>query len=381
VQTLTATNPGAIAAIGAFAAPTSLLPGASTALSVPVTIAGGDQYLDVADATNVTVQNVAAPSFAPALLFYDDDPERIDASGVLYRGTIPIDRPVRLYYYHENMNDPRNLYVVLTSQAVATVHVIDASAGPNMDVMTVGHAVTRNFLVQKPANEGVLVDVLPGDPLALHAFALNPLDGAAGNIDFRLTRGGPVTVTVVATPPATPLNQLAQYLSAPQLPDDTHHRGGVFSLAGYADGSDPIPYVVGGDDASLLYGAQSPPATEDNPNWHDYGEYGVLRQIAFDVSNPTQRPATVYVYESPQGGPARSSFLVDGRLYELGCARVPDKYLIATLAVGTGTERHVVTTMTDGGSNYPLEVGLTTSPPQPATPPISAPNGCFPKPS
>jgi hypothetical protein len=35
--------------------------------------------------------------------------------------------------------------------------------------------------------------------------------------------------------------------------------------------------------------------------------------------------------------------------------------------------------MTDGGSFYPLEVGLSGTPPQPVTPPVSAPDGCFPK--
>ncbi|HET9096122.1 MAG TPA: hypothetical protein VFN37_05645, partial [Candidatus Baltobacteraceae bacterium] len=35
---------------------------------------------------------------------------------------------------------------------------------------------------------------------------------------------------------------------------------------------------------------------------------------------------------------------------------------------------------TDGGSNYPLEVGLSAAAPQPSAPPITAPDGCFPKP-
>jgi hypothetical protein len=36
--------------------------------------------------------------------------------------------------------------------------------------------------------------------------------------------------------------------------------------------------------------------------------------------------------------------------------------------------------MTDGGSFYPVEIGITGTPPTPATPAISAPDGCFPKP-
>jgi hypothetical protein len=36
--------------------------------------------------------------------------------------------------------------------------------------------------------------------------------------------------------------------------------------------------------------------------------------------------------------------------------------------------------MTNGGSFYPAQVGVTGTPPQPNAPPINAPDGCFPKP-
>jgi hypothetical protein len=136
-----------------FNLPSVLTPGSIGALDAQVQISGSDQYYPVSGVVNVNLQNVPTESFAPPLLFYDDDPEHISAEGVLYRGRVSAGRPVRLYYYHDNMDRPRDLIVAFSaSSQAATVQLIDASAGPNIDVMTVGHIVTRDFLSQKPNN-------------------------------------------------------------------------------------------------------------------------------------------------------------------------------------------------------------------------------------
>jgi hypothetical protein len=95
------------------------------------------------------VVNRSLPAFVPELLFYDDDPEHVTQDGVLFRGTVAADRPTRLYYYHDAAADTRRLVVAMssTSQTATEVQVVAAPAGPNVDVMQVGHAVTRNFLL------------------------------------------------------------------------------------------------------------------------------------------------------------------------------------------------------------------------------------------
>ena len=209
---------------------------------------------------------------------------------------------------------------------------------------------------------------------------MQPLDGAAGSIGMRVLSGGPIQLAVVALPAGDDLpGAIAAAFDQPRLPGDGHARTGVFNLSGY--GVETLTYTVGGADAMTDYGASTPPPV-DPPGGHDYGDYGVIRTLTFSISNPTSQPATLYLYERPMGGPVRSSFLVDGTLVQVGCARVPERYQIGTpFAVSpSSTAQLVVQTMTDGGSNYPLEVGLTATPPIPTTPPISAPTGCFPKP-
>lgn len=387
LQRFAQVQPGAALQVNAFTLPPSLGPGATAAVPVPVHIAGGDQYFDVDAWTTVNVQNVQADPFTPPLLLYDDDPEKINAPGVLFRGQVQPNAPARLYFYHENTGEPRTLAVVLSAASgqASTLQLIDSSAGPNIDVMTVGHTVSRNFLLQKPLNEGVVVDVDPQTPYVAEQFAMNPLDGAAGNVGIRVLDGGPVTVTVVAAPPGATQAQIAQYLSQPQLPDDGHHRTGVFSLTNYA--SDTISYTAPGPDANVQYGAHTPPladpANAGQPPSHDYGEYGVLRSMNFAIDNPQDQAQTLYLYERPLGGPVRSSFLVNGVLAQVGCARVSDRYQIgdAITVAPHATLQLPVLTMTDGGSNYPLEVGITATPPSPAPPQMSASNGCFPKPA
>jgi hypothetical protein len=135
----------------------------------------------------------------------------------------------------------------------------------------------------------------------------------------------------------------------------------------------------------VQYGAQSPPPAADPseslPTGHDYGDYGVLRALDFDIDNPLDQPQTLYLYERPMGGDVKSSFLVNGTLVQVGCARLSQRYQIGDpIAVAPHARiRLPVQTMTDGGSNYPLEVGISATPPQPTVPPITAPEGCFPK--
>jgi hypothetical protein len=366
---------------GPMTLPAFLGPGVSAAIPVQVHVSGGTQYFDIDVTTSIALQNVDVAPFSPALLFYDDDPEKIVQNGVLYRNQVSSGTPARLYYYHQNNDDSRQLLVVLSSAQPSSVQIIDSSAGPNLDVMTVGHTVTRNFLVQKPRNEGLVVDIPAASPFVADTFAMTRLAGAAGTIGLQVLSGGPVTVTVVAAPADLTGAQIPNYLTQPRVPGDGHHRTGAFVLGDY--GNTFLSYTLGGQDAVTQYGATTPPSADPGANGHDYGDYGVWRTITFNIDNPGIDPAVVYLYERPLGGVVRSSFLVNNAsLVQPGCVRVAQRYQIGPpVHVPQGQSRVTVQTMTDGGSNYPLEVGITTSSPVSTPPPMNAPDGCFPKPS
>jgi hypothetical protein len=356
-----------------------LAPGATAQFPVSVQITSDGRYFDQTGTTTVTVQNTALPPFDPALLFYDDDPEHVTTDGVLFRGTITAAQPARLYYYHDNLADPRLLVVVMqnANDAPASVQLIDATAGPNMDVMQVGQSLSKRFLLTRAAQESVVFDLSQSQPFLLTNLAMTSRQLIAGTADVRVLSGGPVQVTVLAVSPGVDPQTL---LGGPLLPGDGHHRTGAFSIAGF--GNDRLAYTVGAGDATLVLGdtEPTPPNLDASAAGHDYGDYGVVHTIDVTLNNPANVPTTVYLFMQPLAGPARGTFLVDGNSVDVGCVRVPSRYQVTAFDLTPGQMSHaVVQTMTDGGSFYPVRLGLSTTAPLPAAPPITAPDGCFPK--
>jgi hypothetical protein len=380
VTRLTQALPGASVTIGAVTPPSApLAPGGTAQFSVPVQISGNGQYFDQTATTTVNVQNAPVQPFMPGLLFYDDDPEHVSQDGVLFRGSVTAAQPARIYYYHDNTADPRRLVVALasTGQSPASVQLIHASAGPNIDVMTVGQAVTKKFLLTKNQQEGIVVDLSGDQPYLLTDLTMTSRQLVAGSADIRVLSGGPVEVTVMGVSPGVDPRTL---LGGPVLPGDGHHRTGIFSIAGF--GADNLRYAVGSDDATVVLGDTdpTPPNVTPSAGGHDYGDYGIVHTIAVTLENPTAEPAAAYLYVQPLAGPARGSFLVDGNPVDIGCVRVPSKYQVTAFDLPPGQSTHVVQTMTDGGSFYPVRLGVTATAPEPSAPPINAPDGCFPKP-
>jgi hypothetical protein len=383
VARLTRALPGTQTQIGQTVVPVlPLAPGEQTQFSIPVSVTSPTgTYFDQTGTTVVNVENVPVDPFDPALLFYDDDPEKVSADGVLFRGTVTAAQPARLYYYHVDVGGPRNLIVAVgsDSQDPTSVQLIDTVAGPNEDVMHVGNVTTRTFLVTKQQGEGVIVNLSQDAPYFVHDATFGNGQLVAGTLDVRVMSGGPAVVTVMAVSPGTdPLTIVDQ----PPLPGDGHHRTGVFRIAGY--GNETLAYTAGGPDASVTIGDRqpTPPRADPTASGHDYGDYGVIHTIDLTLANPGAAPATAYLYFKPLAGDARASFLVNGAPAQIGCVRQPLPYEVAPFTLTPGQTSHVrVQTMTDGGSNYPVQVGVTATPPQPSAPPLFAPDGCFPKPA
>ena len=350
--------------------------GARTAVAVSATIAGGPATPIVTGTTTVTINSVEAPAPAPRLLFLSDDPEYITSDGVVFRGTLTADRPARLYYYHSDIGTPRDLDVVLTATSPARVHLISSASGPDLDVLTVGHAVTLDLLCYERQNVGIAVDLVPGKPFVVRHAMLLQGEVVAGAVDMQVLGAGTVTASVLAAPAGS---RPEAYLNAPRVPFDGHSRHGVFALDDF--GKLTGAYTVGGPDVAVQYGTRgaSPKNVDPNDSGRDYGDYGITHQITFTLNNPSDFSSTVYLYEKPLGGPVRSSFFVDGQLRELGCVRVAKPYWIATFQVPAHSNGATTTvTMTDGGSFYPLEFGITQQQPSPYTPPPGSPDGCSP---
>ncbi|MFN2460473.1 MAG: hypothetical protein ABR591_07280 [Candidatus Velthaea sp.] len=373
-----ALRPGASIAFGPIV-PWPLLPlpfGDRAAVNVTVTIAGDNTSTAVTGMTSVTLNSVAVPAPAPDMLFLSDDPEYVQTEGLIFRGDVAPARASRLYYYHSDLGVPRDLDVALTANVPSRVHLIHSEAGPDLDVMSAGHKVSRDFLLFQRDDAGIVVDILPGAPFIVRHALLLQSEVVAGTVDVHVLSGGTVGVSVVGSAAGS---RPEQYLRGPRVAYDGHRRHGTFDLASY--GSMAQTYTVGGPPAAVQYGARAPtPRNIDaSDDGHDYGDYGVVHRLTMTLVNPTDDPHVVYLYEKPLGGPARGSFLIDGQLRELGCVRLSQPYWLATYQLAPhSTGSSTTLTMPDGGSFYPVEFGATDVQPLPYTPPVGSADGCSP---
>ncbi|MBV9438692.1 MAG: hypothetical protein JOZ24_01735, partial [Candidatus Eremiobacteraeota bacterium] len=371
-------QPGASVTYGPIV-PWPLLPlpaGTRAAVNVTVTLGGDPANAPVSAVTMVVLNSVAVAPAPPRVLFLSDDPEYLLSDGLVLRGTVSAGRPTRLYYYHSDLGLPRDLDVVLTANAPARVRLIASRGGPDLDVMAVGHTVTRDLLRFEQQEEGIVVSVVPGRPFVVRHALLLQSEVAAGAVDVQVVAGEAVTLSVLASPAGS---RPDAYLHAPRVAYDGHHRHGTFALEEY--GQVAQTYAVGGPPVMTRYGARAPTPRNLDPNddGRDYGDYGVVHHITFSLANPTDTPQTVYLYERPLGGPVRSSFLVDGQFREVGCVRLPQPYLVTSYQLAPNAAGASTTvTMTDGGSFYPLEFGVTDAPPSPYAPAVGSPDGCSP---
>ncbi len=371
-------RPGASVAYGPIVPwPLTPLPsGERAAVDVTVTITGDDASVAASGVTLVVLDSVTVMRADPTVLFLSDDPEYLLGEGIVYRGDVAAGRPARLYYYHSDLGVPRDLDVVLTAAVPSRVHLIDSAAGPDLDVMSVGHAVSRDYLRYRQNAEGTVVDVVPGKPFVVRHALMLQSEVVAGVVDIGVLSGGPVAASVIATAAG---GHPEAYLAGPRVAFDEHHRHGAFDVSNY--GTMAETYAVGDPPKSVQYGSRNPTPQNlvSGDDGHDFGDYGVVRRMTFTLANASDASQLVYFYEKPLGGPVRSSFIIDGQLKEVGCVRLPQPYGIMTYQLPPhSTGASTIVTMTDGGSFYPLEFGLTDAPPLPVTPPVGAPDGCSP---
>jgi hypothetical protein len=376
-----ALQPGATLTVSGVTVANSLHAGDSVEALAGVAIAGGDAYAGVVGTTAVHVRVETLAQLDPAFLFYSDDPEKLAAGddGVLYKNSIDTTKAARVSAYDVTDTPGRRLYLSLQSSSTeAHVQVLGYAAGPADEYGYVGHVATLQYLLERGTQESFVADVVPGTPYLepLGSRTMNPSELVAAIFDLRVLDGGAVDVAVVA---ASGTTDPASLLAGSELPGDGHGRRGEFSLQAvpplaltYAAGDpDPSPVPVG--DATI---------PNLRPGGHPLGgDYGVIRPVSFQLSNPGGTPQAVYLYEQPVGGFVTTTiwFAGDPRPTEVPCVHeAANRYQVRSFALDPGASISIGGEyMTDGASSYPLDFGLTSVPPSPPPGPYS-PDACNP---
>lgn len=356
--------------------PGTLTPGDKLEAQAGVTLDGRGTYVDVSARTNVHVHVDPAPVPDPTILFYSDDPEYIGAqlAGVLIHGTIDAKTPARIFAYHVADGAPRRMSLVLRAAALSHVQVLGTISGASPAFTYIGQQSSARFLAARASGESAILAVAAGIPYEIPFGLMQPGDLIEAIADLRVIDGGPVEVAIMTNPAAAPLPSL----DGPELPGDSHGRRGVFALTGIApldlsftSGTpDPTPVSVG--DGTL------PNQRADGRPLG--GDYGIVRPLALQLTNTTQAPLDVYLYELTSGAGGATAtlwFTGDAAATLVPCVDdTAQPHLIKAFALAAGEMRTVTGTfMTDGAASYPIRFGLSATAPLPVTQ-----GGCTPTP-
>jgi hypothetical protein len=314
----------------------------------------GNGYLPVTGITHVMLENVALPAIQPARLLVSDYPERLTANGVLFTARLDRTQAQRFLYYHYNPASEPGRRILLkamnTSNAPATVQLIEGDAGPGVNEMEVGHLSTKRFLVRSARNEGRVVTIAPGTTLNLVDHLLPPQNVLSSVLQLRLVTGDPLQLALVAQDALAPLDQSIDQTQL--LAGGAPHARGVYPVPTFYFNTD---YDVDGDDLDIPIGQLPLPNLRQGEALS--GDYGVEQVVEVVISNMTRGPKAIALYANPRGGRATGTFIIDGTLVQAHALAAFSRFKIWQETIKPGTFRRIrIVTMPEGGSSYPLRL-------------------------
>ena len=354
------------------------------AYTVPMDVGldGKGTFVDVRAKSNVHLRldppGPSAPPGAPQTLLYSDSPEYVTADGVLFRSVTPVTatRPARLYLYHVAMTEARTFALVLRARdAPARVALTGAAAPPSTKYLCAGHRATADYLRERRRRESVVATVAPDHPFVLPLQSdMHVRDLIAAAYDVTVLDGGAVDVEVVST--AHGIDPLS-VAGDPEAPADRSRRKGEFALGTIRPITLDLRIGSPNEEPSIDIGLGSVEGTPEFPNLRPGprffpGDYGIVRPVQLHLVNVTDTPQTAYLYEVALNRALTSTFWFDGDLNPTEVPMVTDpnqRYVVRAFPLAPNEDRTVTGEyMTDGGSNYTAEYGLTADQPQPPPP-------------
>jgi len=354
-------QPGATVKIdlGSIAGVRPLDPDDTELVHVPVAIQGSGYFPYHADVA-VQLTNLAQPQVAPKYLLVSDFPETITENGTLFYADVNYGEPARLLYYHYAPKAAPLRRVIVKMQnsgnTSSLIQLIAGLAGPNPDILYVGHVATERFLVRENAGEGELFDVPPGSTLNVVDQLLPAQSLVSGLMQFRVVDGDGVRVAVIVQDaqdsPTGPIS--STLLQSAQL-----HARGIYQVPEFF--YDEF-YTVGGAQTTLDIGKL--PLANLVQGEVLGGDYGVKQSADLTLLNPTNDDARVGIWFEPRGGRATGTFLIDGDVLQLHAVDPFKPVLLRSWIVrARGYRRVRLTTMPEGGSSYPVLLLVASQPP------------------
>lgn len=365
-------RPGSrVVAIDPRSMPATLALATPWSATIPVAISGRNHWRDVQGSVLGQINYVDLPALEPTELFFSDDPEEVrsNQSGVVFRQTLQPRAAVRLFAYSQLDAPGQVLYVILQSSGTSHIQVLGDAAGPGY-YDDAGHKATLRYLLARRSQQSIVTTVSSGDPLFVQvAQPTTDVPRVVTAIyDMRLLDGDPADVLVAAARAGDDPRSFLEEQPQPAL-EDKHLRTGVYPLGAMPalmlSASIGMQFDTPPDGTSTRVGSWAVPPIVGKR--YLIGDYGVVRPLSVTLTNVSSGAGWVYLYETPSRQGATTTVLFDDEqaAIELPCLQAPGRYLIRKFSVPPGGTPLVVTGtfMTDGGSEYPIELGLSLDPP------------------
>ncbi len=322
-------------------------------LDVPVLLQG-EQYFSVTGSVRVKVENIATPRISPDTLMVSDFPERLTENGTLFATDLRHDVPSRFLYFHYNppAQPDRRLVLVAQNQSAepATLQYISGRGGPTANEAEVGHAATKNFLVNVVQNQGRLIVIPANTTMNLTSQDLPAGMIVANLLQLRVLDGGDVHLTLVAQNASDDPD--SALTTGALLSSTVKHARGIYSIPEFHFATQ---WNVNEEYLDLTIGQIPLPNTMAGEALA--GDYGVLQSFVVNVQNPLSTPQSIAIYENPRGGSATGTFIIDGVIVQ--SHRVPafSRYKVRQYVVpARGFVRVTIVTIPEAGSSYPLRL-------------------------
>jgi hypothetical protein len=328
-------------------------------VTVPLTISGPG-YAPYHQDVEVLVTNLAQPDVAPKNLLVSDFPETITENGTLFYSDVSFGEPARLLYYHYANSGAQARRVIVKAQnngvESSLLDMIAGIAGPNSNILAVGHDSTKRFLVNEASNQGQVFEVPPHATVNIVNQLLTASTLVSGLMQLRVISGPSIRVAVIVQDASDiPVGPISDTL----LSSATLHARGVYSVPDfYYD----LAYSIGDDPVQLVIGKLPLPNLEQGQVLG--GDYGVKQSASLTLLNSTAADARVGMWFEPRGGRATGTFLIDGELVQLHPVEPGKLELVRGFIVPAhGYRRVTIVTMPEGGSSYPVIVWFASQPP------------------
>jgi hypothetical protein len=182
-----------------------------------------------------------------------------------------------------------------------------------------------------------------------------------GIVEFRVTSGGPVKLSLVVARDSTRIFSVAA--AGGGFPSDGNHRIGKFDISDKT--AQLKTYTVGGASVDVRLGERLLPNLDAARAGASFkGEYAVVTHVTATLVNPGPAPAQIALFESAHGGASTGSYAIDGTMLESGTMEckenqppgyVPPRYKLCVYDLAPGvTKVSEIYTIPDNASSSPV---------------------------